>query len=408
MKCDFCNNDFSSNSSLKYHQSTAKYCIKIQGKETDTFKCKYCQKKLSTKQNLDIHINTCVKHNESTYRKQWCEEKNLLVKDYEQQLKSNTDKISFLQEELKKKDDTIHDLQKQMQEVAMKAVSHNFEDKTTIEIDDSLCDNQFNVYESDESDNEENNYQLTPLELGQGYTIEHREEDGYINVTNLCKAGGKQFKAWFRLDKTKAFLQVLSSSVLINTDELIKYKPGSNNERSTWTHPQVAINIAQWISPKFDVKVSGWVYEIMMTGKVDITNTKTYKQLQQENKDKELKIQYLTKKYVKAQPRVQYEERNVIYILTTQRMKKDRVYILGKAINLTSRLSTYNKSDEHEVIFYSSCGDEETMDLIEVMVFKHLKDHREQANRERFILPKNEDICLFSNAINKSIEFFKK
>ena len=44
-------------------------------------------------------------------------------------------------------------------------------------------------------------------------------------------------------------------------------------------------------------------------------------------------------------------------------MKKDRVYILGKATNLTNRLSTYNKSDEHEVVYYQGCGDEETMSI---------------------------------------------
>jgi hypothetical protein len=91
-----------------------------------------------------------------------------------------------------------------------------------------------------------------------------------------------------------------------------------------------------------------------MTGKVDITNTTSFKKLQKENKDKQIKIQYLTKKYVKAQSRVQYEERNVVYILTTKRMKKDRVYILWKATNLTSRLSVYNKSDEHQVVHYAS------------------------------------------------------
>jgi hypothetical protein len=149
------------------------------------------------------------------------------------------------------------------------------------------------------------------------------------------------------LFKTKAFLRVLSSSVGIPTNELIKYKTGSIHERATWTHPQVAINIAQWISPTFDVKVSGWVYEVMMTGKVDITNTKSYKELQKENKNKELKIQFLTKKYVKRQPRVDYQERNVMYILTTSNIKKERRYILGKAENLTNRLSVYNKSDEH-------------------------------------------------------------
>ena len=197
--------------------------------------------------------------------------------------------------------------------------------------------------------------------------------------------------------------------MLINTSDLIKLGTGSKYKDSqTWVHPQVSINIAQWISPRFEVKVSGWVYEIMMTGKVDITNTKTYKELQKENKDKELKIQYLTKKYVKSQPRVQCEEKNVVYILTTKLMKKDRRYILGKATNLTSRLSTYNKSDEHEVVYYASSESEETMSLVESMVFQYLNEYREQANRERFILPEKKEISFFSDIIKKSVEFFKK
>jgi hypothetical protein len=146
----------------------------------------------------------------------------------------------------------------------------------------------------------------------------------------------------------------------------------------------------------------------MMTGKVDITNTTSFKTLQKENKDKQIKIQYLTKKYVKAQPRVQYEERNVVYILTTKLMKKDRRYILGKATNLTSRLSVYNKSDEHQVVYYASCGDENTMGIVESMVFSQLEKYREQANRERFILPEEEEIKLFSDIINKSVEFLNK
>jgi hypothetical protein len=278
-----------------------------------------------------------------------------------------------------------------------------FEHETTIDID--IDEDESDTESDDDSDSEE--YKLTPLELGNGYTIEHRDEDGFINVTNLCKAGKKQFSSWNQLEKTKGFLRVLSSSIGIPMNELIKYNTGSIKERATWTHPQVAINIAQWISPSFDVKVSSWVYEVMMTGKVDITNTKSYKELQKENKNKDIKIQFLTKKYVKSQPRVQYDEKNVIYILTTKLMKKERRYILGKAVDLTSRLSTYNKSDEHEVIFFGSCKDVETMNVVENMVFTCLNEYREQANRERFVLPENEKIELFSNAIKKSIEFFK-
>jgi len=118
------------------------------------------------------------------------------------------------------------------------------------------------------------------------------------------------------------------------------------------------------------------------------------------------KIESLTKKYVKKQKRVDYKERNVVYILTTDLMKKERRYILGKAVNLTNRLSTYNKSDEHEVVFYISCGDEDRMSLVENLVFEKLREYREQANRERFILPNNKEIDYFIETLKKCVDFF--
>lgn len=142
----------------------------------------------------------------------------------------------------------------------------------------------------------------------------------------------------------------------------------------------------------------------MLTGKIDISQTKSFQQLRLENKEHKLKIQYLTKKYVKSQPRVQYNEKNVIYILTTPSHKKERKYILGKA---TNRLSTYNKTDEHEVVYYQECPNEEIMSMVEQVVFQRLKDYREQANRERFILPEEETLDLFIDVIKKSIEFLK-
>ena len=124
-------------------------------------------------------------------------------------------------------------------------------------------------------------------------------------------------KVWKRLIKTKAFLQVLSSEVHICTSDLIKLGTGSKYKNSqTWVHPQVAINIAQWISPQFDVKVSAWVYEAMMTGKVDIANTKTYLEIQQENKVKDLRIRFLEKKYLKRHLYSNHkidEERKTLY-----------------------------------------------------------------------------------------------
>jgi len=126
-----------------------------------------------------------------------------------------------------------------------------------------------------------------------------------------------------------------------------------------------------------------------------------------ENKAKEIRVKYLEKKYLKKQQRVKYHESNVIYVITTPSLKKDRRYILGKATNLTNRLSTYNKTDEHEVVFYSSCPSKEKMSLVEGLVFNNLSECRERANRERFILPENENIDYFSNIIKKCIDFIK-
>jgi hypothetical protein len=47
------------------------------------------------------------------------------------------------------------------------------------------------------------------------------------------------------------------------------------------------------------------------------------------------------------------------------------------------------------------------MSLVEGMVFDKLEVYREQANRERFILPVDRKIDLFSGTIKKCIDFVK-
>jgi hypothetical protein len=389
---------------MEKHQKKTKYCISIQKKlnvETKELlnKCEFCDKSFEY-DSYKRHQKVCTLKKDKTIIN--LSEEIILLKDELNELKQTLHKYEIENKRLLV--DNLN-LEKKLEKHEEKL--YTMASRPTIDIDIDGYDSESECEDNSESEVESEEYKLTPLELGNGYTIEHRDEDGFINVTNLCKAGKKQFSSWNQLEKTKGFLRVLSSSIGIPMNELIKYNTGSIKERATWTHPQVAINIAQWISPNFDVKVSSWVYEVMMTGKVDITNTKSYKELQKENKNKDIKIQFLTKKYVKSQPRVQYEEKNVIYILTTKLMKKDRRYILGKAVDLTTRLSTYNKSDEHEVIYFASCKDVETMNIVENIVFSLLNQYREQANRERFVLPENEKIELFSNAIKKSIEVFK-
>ena len=115
---------------------------------------------------------------------------------------------------------------------------------------------------------------------------------------------------------------------------------------------------------------------------------------------KELKSVCLSK-----QSRVEYPEKNVIYLLTTDDHLKRRTYIIGKAKNLTTRLGTYNKTCDHVVVYYKECKGEDDMDTAETMVLSKLRDYREKANRDRFILPEDKEIYFFIEVIDECIGF---
>jgi hypothetical protein len=109
--------------------------------------------------------------------------------------------------------------------------------------------------------------------------IECRSNDGKINATQLCQAGGKKYNDWYRLKTTEEFLNELSASAGIPAAELLTYENHGSSDRATWVHPQVAINIAQWVSAKFDVQVSKWVYELAVTGQVVMGSEKSTEEL---------------------------------------------------------------------------------------------------------------------------------
>lgn len=199
--------------------------------------------------------------------------------------------------------------------------------------------------------------------------ISSRQKDGYINLTSLCKAGNKDFKHWKENKKTKAFLEVLNSSVGIPSDELMKYETGSNENRATWGHPQVAINIAQWISPEFDVQVSKWIFELLLTGKVELGKEKSNEELenvykekltemgnQLENAKNEFKVLSKThNSMLKRQKRTPYEIGSVVYVLSHEAFTgfyKTDYFKVGEATQksgedhsaFVKRLSGYNTS----------------------------------------------------------------
>jgi cell division protein FtsB len=233
--------------------------------------------------------------------------------------------------------------------------------------------------------------------------ITSRSEDNFINATQLCQAGGKLFSDWFRLNNSKQLINEAVSDMGIPISQLIDIKKGNSGEffQGTWIHPDLAIQLAQWLSPKFAIQVSKWIRQLFTSGKIEITE-----KLLTENKLKDQEIKLLKDTYVRKHKREDYPDTNVIYIITTDDHLKNRTYIIGKAKNLKNRLSTYNKTCEHQVIYYKQCINEEILNLVESMTLNLLKKYQEKANRDRFILPVENDISLFINIIENCINFY--
>lgn len=94
--------------------------------------------------------------------------------------------------------------------------------------------------------------------------ISQRITDGYINATAMCRSAGKKINDYGRLSTTQAFLNELSTETGIPATELVQsVRGGESHLQGTWVHPQVAIHLAQWLSPRFAVLVSKWVFEWM-------------------------------------------------------------------------------------------------------------------------------------------------
>lgn len=72
-KCNYCKQEYKSQSSLNHHQKTAKFCLKLQKtintiNQTTTnngYKCEYCDKDFNVKYNFTVHVANCKKRKDS-------------------------------------------------------------------------------------------------------------------------------------------------------------------------------------------------------------------------------------------------------------------------------------------------------------------------------------------------------
>jgi hypothetical protein len=440
--CPKCNKEFDRKSNYLDHINKKFPCVQVIEVKTpiilnepvknlleneNNLCCNYCGLEFNRKDNLKRHIDKVCKVKKLQDEEEKKKEnifKILLAKEEEEkkQLKENNKK---LEENYKESQLNNKNLQKKYKKIekSNKELLLNNEDlskqnkkledkiaKSNIVIDNynkqieelkSINTINNNLIKYDEFNEDSDDIETNNLIINDN-VIMSREADKFINGTQLCKAGNKKFNDWYRLENTKQLISVLESEAGIPASQLVDIKKGNSTkfEQGVWLHPDLAIQLAQWINPNFALHVSGWIRTLFSKGKV---NFKLIKKQEEKINKSTKKIKELENMVLKKQKREIYPESNVIYMLTTNDHKKRNTYIIGKATNLTDRLSTYNKTCDHEVVYYKSCESEENMDLIEKLILNKLDRFREVSNRDRFVLPKGEDIKLFTDIINKYI-----
>lgn len=103
----------------------------------------------------------------------------------------------------------------------------------------------------------------------------HNELDTFNKISdlesNICKASDE--------NDIK-----ISRSPESGERELIYIHQGGNNKsfQGTFLHPQLAINLCEWLSVDFRIQVSKWIHELMVTEKVEIGNEKPADEIHQQ------------------------------------------------------------------------------------------------------------------------------
>ncbi|KYC42083.1 hypothetical protein WA1_18955 [Scytonema hofmannii PCC 7110] len=96
----------------------------------------------------------------------------------------------------------------------------------------------------------------------------------YVNATQMCRAHNKQFNDYARLDSTKTYWEALSTETGIPVSGLVVSIKGGNNKQAqgTWTHPEIAIDLAQWVNVEFRIWANRALRKLM-TGEIITTPT---------------------------------------------------------------------------------------------------------------------------------------
>jgi hypothetical protein len=92
-----------------------------------------------------------------------------------------------------------------------------------------------------------------------GTAIERRQADGFVNATAMCQANGKRWSKFRQSAQCETYMQALAAEDRISAFALVdSQRGGAEAGGATWIHPDLATELARWISPSFSVFVNRW------------------------------------------------------------------------------------------------------------------------------------------------------
>ena len=94
-----------------------------------------------------------------------------------------------------------------------------------------------------------------------------------VNATEMAKAFNKRLDNFTRLKQTKEFIKVLESVPSdVREREIIKVIKGGVPElQGTWYCDTLALKLAAWLEPRFEVWIYTKIKELLTTGKTELS-----------------------------------------------------------------------------------------------------------------------------------------
>ena len=228
-----------------------------------------------------------------------------------------------------------------------------------------------------------------------GVDVVVRKEDGYFNLTKMCQAGGKEFRHWNENKSNQAFLTELSLSCGYPRDILIKKeKIFSTREIIYFGHPQVAINVGQWLSPKIEVQVTQWIFQLLLTGSVILGQELSNKQLDELykekisllefNKNQEIEDIVKNNRHTLSETIIDnYNCKRVFYIGYIGMINEKYVYKFGFSRKLRKRTTRHKNDYGHfDLLYCIECDDNDILESD----FKNSKYIKERMFIDTFVV----------------------